>query len=124
MEIIKTDLAPKAIGPYSQAIKVDNFIYTSGQLGIDIKTGLLPSTIEEQTNNAIMNLKAILEAKNYSLADVIKTTVFVHDINDFNTINDIYKNYFISNPARSLVAVKDLPKNALIEIEVVAFKED
>ncbi|ABY94522.1 MULTISPECIES: RidA family protein [Thermoanaerobacter] len=122
--IINTDAAPKAIGPYSQAIMVDGFLYTSGQIAIDPATGeLVEGGIEAQTERVLENIKAILKAAGMDLNNVIKTTVFVTNMGDFAKINEIYGRYFKDNPpARSLVEVKSLPKGALIEIEVVAHK--
>lgn len=122
--IINTDAAPKAIGPYSQAIMVDGFLYTSGQIAIDPATGeLVEGGIEAQTERVLENIKAILKAAGMDLNNVIKTTVFVTNMGDFAKINKIYGRYFKDNPpARSLVEVKSLPKGALIEIEVVAHK--
>ncbi|WP_029689226.1 RidA family protein [Thermoanaerobacter sp. A7A] len=122
--IINTDAAPKAIGPYSQAIMVDGFLYTSGQIAIDPATGeFVEGGIEAQTERVLENIKAILKAAGMDLNNVIKTTVFVTNMGDFAKINEIYGRYFKDNPpARSLVEVKSLPKGALIEIEVVAHK--
>lgn len=120
MKIVNTNNAPKAIGPYSQGIIVNNIIYTSGQIPINPLTGLIEeSDIEAQVHQAFKNLKAILEEAGSSLDKVIKTTVFVKNISDFNKINEIYATYFINKPARSLVEVSCLPKNALIEIEAI-----
>ncbi|EMT38773.1 RidA family protein [Thermoanaerobacter thermohydrosulfuricus] len=122
--IINTDAAPKAIGPYSQAVMIDGFLYTSGQIAIDPATGeLVEGGIEAQTERVLENIKAILKAAGMDLNNVIKTTVFVTNMGDFAKINEIYGRYFKDNPpARSLVEVKSLPKGALIEIEVVAHK--
>ncbi|AEM78954.1 RidA family protein [Thermoanaerobacter wiegelii] len=122
--IINTDAAPKAIGPYSQAVMIDGFLYTSGQIAIDPATGeLVEGGIEAQTERVLENIKAILKAAGMDLNNVIKTTVFVTNMEDFAKINEIYGRYFKDNPpARSLVEVKSLPKGALIEIEVVAHK--
>ncbi|MBE3592794.1 MAG: RidA family protein [Thermoanaerobacter sp.] len=122
--IINTDAAPKAIGPYSQAVMIDGFLYTSGQIAIDPATGeFVEEGIEAQTERVLENIKAILEAAGMDLNNVIKTTVFVTNMGDFAKINEIYGKYFKDNPpARSLVEVKSLPKGALIEIEVVARK--
>ncbi|HHY81027.1 MAG TPA: RidA family protein [Thermoanaerobacter sp.] len=122
--IINTDAAPKAIGPYSQAIMIDGFLYTSGQIAIDPATGeLVEGGIEAQMERVLENIKAILKAAGMDLNNVIKTTVFVTNMGDFAKINEIYGRYFKDNPpARSLVEVKSLPKGALIEIEVVAHK--
>lgn len=122
--IINTDLAPKAIGPYSQAVMVDGFLYTSGQLGIVPETGeFVEGGIEAQTERALENLKAILKAADMDFNNVVKTTVFVTNIGDFAKINEIYGRYFKDYPpARSFVEVKSLPKGALIEIEMIAHK--
>lgn len=121
MEKIVTDKAPKAIGPYSQGMIVGNMIYTSGQIPINPETGeMVDNDIIKQTHQAISNLSNVLLAAGSSLDNVVKTTVFVKNISDFSTINEIYATYFKNNPARSLVEVKALPKNALIEIECIA----
>lgn len=121
MKYINTKDAPSAIGPYSQGIVLNNIIYTSGQIPINLKSGLIESDdIVEQTHQAIKNLSAILLAANSSLEDVIKTTVFISDMNNFQKVNEVYAEYFINKPARSCVEVSRLPKNALIEIEAVA----
>jgi 2-iminobutanoate/2-iminopropanoate deaminase len=122
--IINTDAAPKAIGPYSQAIMVDGFLYTSGQIAIDPATGeFVEGGIEAQTERVLENIKAILKAAGMDLSNVIKATLFVTNMGNFAKINEIYGRYFKDNPpARSLVEVKSLPKGALIEIEVVAHK--
>lgn len=120
--VIHTEKAPKAIGPYSQAIATDLFVYTAGQVGIDPSTGeLVSNSIEEQTRQALKNLRNVLEAAGSSLGNVVKTTVFLKDMNDFAKMNNIYAEAFGENPpARSTIAVAGLPKNALVEIEVVA----
>jgi 2-iminobutanoate/2-iminopropanoate deaminase len=122
--IINTDAAPKAIGPYSQAVLVDGFLYTAGQIAIDPATGeMIEADIEKQTERVLENIRAILKAAGMDFNNVIKTTVFVTNMGDFAKINEIYGKYFKENPpARSLVEVKSLPKGALIEIEVVAHK--
>ena len=122
--IINTDAAPKAIGPYSQAVLVDGFLYTAGQIAIDPATGeMAEADIEKQTERVLENIRAILRAAGMDFNNVIKTTVFVTNMADFAKINEIYGRYFKDNPpARSLVEVKSLPKGALIEIEVVAHK--
>ena len=119
---INTEKAPKAIGPYSQAIQVGNLVYTSGQLPIDSTTGAFPEGgIKEQTRQSLLNIQAILEEAGLSMSNVVKTTVFLADMNDFADMNAIYAEFFTQPyPARSAVAVKTLPKNALVEIEVVA----
>ena len=122
--IIKTDKAPAAIGPYSQAIEVNGIIYTSGVIPIDPATNTLgEGEITVQANQAIGNLIALLKEAGASSEDVIKTTVFIKDMNDFAKVNDVYANYFTSNfPARSCVEVARLPKDVLIEIEAIAVK--
>lgn len=119
---INTEKAPKAIGPYSQAIQVGNLVYTSGQLPIDPTTGAFPEGgIKEQTRQSLCNIQAILEEAGLTMSNVVKTTVFLADMNDFADMNAVYAEFFTSPyPARSAVAVKTLPKNALVEIEVVA----
>ena len=120
-EIINTEKAPSAIGPYSQAVKINGFIYTSGQLGIDPSSGKLLKGIEAQTEAAIKNAETILKAAGLSLSDVFKTLVFIKDINDFGKVNNIYGRFFTEKyPARSCVEVAALPKDALIEIEFIA----
>ena len=119
---INTEKAPKAIGPYSQAIQVGNLVYTSGQLPINPTTGAFPEGgIKEQTRQSLCNIQAILEEAGLTMSNVVKTTVFLADMNDFADMNAIYAEFFTQPyPARSAVAVKTLPKNALVEIEVVA----
>ena len=121
-EVISTPKAPAAIGPYSQAIKVGNLVYTSGQIPIDPATGsFVEGGIKEQTRQSLLNVKAILEEAGLTMSDVIKTTVFMADMNDFSDMNAVYSEFFPEPyPARSAVAVKTLPKGALVEIEVVA----
>lgn len=122
MKAISTTKAPGAIGPYSQAIQVGEFVYTSGQLGLDPATGTFPDGgIKEQTQQSLQNVKAILEDVGLSMAKVVKTTVFLANMDDFVEMNSVYAQFFTEPyPARSAVAVKTLPKNALVEIEVVA----
>ena len=119
---INTEKAPKAIGPYSQAIQVGNLVYTSGQLPINPTTGAFPEGgIKEQTRQSLRNIQAILEEAGLTMSNVVKTTVFLADMNDFADMNAIYAEFLTQPyPARSAVAVKTLPKNALVEIEVVA----
>lgn len=121
-ETISTDKAPKAIGPYEQAIKVGDFVYTAGQIPIDPKTGnLIAGTIAEQTRQVLENLKAVLEAAGSSLDKVIKATVFLKNMADFAALNEVYGEYLgKAKPARSTVAVADLPRGALVEIDLVA----
>ena len=120
--IISTDKAPKAIGPYEQAIKVGEFIYTAGQIPIDPKTGnLVAGAIAEQTRQVLENLKAVVEAGGSSLDRVVKATVFLKNIADFTAMNEVYAEYLDqAKPARSTVAVADLPRGALVEIDLVA----
>ena len=124
MKVISTKKAPAAIGPYSQAIQVGNLVYTSGQIPIDPATGaLVEGGIKEQTRQSLTNVKAILEEVGLTMNNVVKTTVFMADMNDFVEMNSIYAEFFSEPyPARSAVAVKTLPKGALVEIEVVAEK--
>ncbi len=121
-EIITTKKAPEAIGPYSQAIKVGNFVFTAGQIAIDPSTQkMVEGGIKEQTERVIKNLKAVLEKAGLTLEDVIKADVFLTDLANFSQMNEIYAIYFSqAKPARATVAVKDLPKGALIEISVIA----
>ena len=122
MKVINTKKAPAAIGPYSQAIRVGNLVYTSGQIPIDPATGAFAEGgIKEQTRQSLTNVKAILEEAGTSLANVVKTTVFMADMADFADMNSVYAEFFTEPyPARSAVAVKTLPKGALVEIEVIA----
>ena len=124
MKVISTTKAPAAIGPYSQAIQVGNLIYTSGQIPIAPATGTFAEGgIKEQTRQSLLNVKAILEEAGVTMANVVKTTVFMADMNDFADMNAVYAEFFSEPyPARSAVAVKTLPKGALVEIEVVAEK--
>ena len=122
MKVISTKKAPAAIGPYSQAIQVGNLIYTSGQIPIDPATGVFAEGgIKEQTRQSLTNVKAILEEVGLTMSNVVKTTVFMADMNDFADMNSVYAKFFTEPyPARSAVAVKTLPKGALVEIEVIA----
>ncbi|MGP1534710.1 MAG: RidA family protein [Dialister pneumosintes] len=122
MKIIHSEQAPAAIGPYSQAYEANGFIFTSGQLGINPSTGKMPETITDQTEQACKNIAAILAASGLSMMNVIKTTCFLADINDFKAFNEVYAKHFVSKPARSCFAVKSLPANGLCEIEVIAAK--
>ena len=120
-EVISTEKAPAAIGPYSQAMKVGNLLFTSGQIPIDPATGeFAGSTIEEQAHQSCKNIGEILKAAGSGFDKVVKTVCFVADIADFAAFNEVYAQYFTSKPARSCVAVKDLPKGALVEVEAIA----
>lgn len=120
METIHTDKAPAAIGPYSQAKLVNNILYTSGQIPVDPATGQVADNIRDQARQSCENVKAILESANTSLDNVFKTTCFLANIEEFADFNEVYAEYFTSKPARSTVAVKDLPMGVLCEIEVMA----
>ncbi len=121
MEYISTNNAPSAIGPYSQAVKSNGFIFTSGQIAINPATSNVEAkTIEEQTKQVCENLKAVLTEAGSSFDKVVKTVCFLADINDFAAFNEVYGTYFTSKPARSCVAVKDLPKGVLCEVELIA----
>ena len=124
MKVINTNKAPKAIGPYSQAIEANGLVITSGQLPIDPATGeFAPGGIKEQTRQSLTNAKAILEEAGISMANVMKTTVFLSDMNNFAAMNEVYAEFFSEPfPARSAIAVKTLPKNALVEVECIAGK--
>lgn len=118
---INSDKAPAAIGPYSQAVKLGNVLFTSGQIPIDPATGeIIGSDIKEQTRRICENLGAVLKEAGADFSKVIKTTCFLSDMADFAAFNEVYAEYFISKPARSCVAVKTLPKNVLAEIELIA----
>lgn len=122
MKKIKTDNAPAAIGPYSQAIQVDKFLFTSGQIPIDPATGEVEAEgIEAQAKQVMINLGAILEEAGADYSKVVKTTCFLADMNDFAAFNGVYEQYFTEKPARSCVAVKQLPKSVLCEVEVIAY---
>ncbi|MBR6407439.1 MAG: RidA family protein [Clostridia bacterium] len=121
MKVIDTANAPAAIGPYSQAISANGFIFTSGQIPVDPATGNIDAVgIQAQTEQTIKNLAAVLEAAGSGLADVVKTTCYLKDMGDFALFNNIYSRYFALRPARSCVESPDLPKGALVEIEAVA----
>jgi len=122
-EVINTKNAPGAIGPYSQGIRVGDFVYTSGQLPINPSTGVMETDIKVATKQSMENVKAILEAAGTSLENVVKASIFLKDLNDFAAVNEVYGTYFTENqPARSCVQVAKLPKDAVIEIEVIATK--
>ncbi|MDE6091905.1 MAG: RidA family protein [Ruminococcus sp.] len=121
MTKIHTEKAPAAVGPYSQAVVSGGMVYTSGQIAINPATNTIEAvTIQEQTEQIMQNLKAVLEASGSSFEKAVKTTCFLADMNDFAAFNEIYGKYFTSLPARSCVAVKTLPKNVLAEVEVIA----
>ena len=123
MRVIHTEKAPAAVGPYSQAIEHNGFIFTSGQIAIDPAQGKIVATdIEGQAAQCCKNIGAVLAASGRDFSNVIKTTCFLADIADFKAFNAVYEKYFVSKPARSCVAVKDLPAGALCEIEVIAAK--
>lgn len=120
MKVLETNLAPSAIGPYSQGYTVNGIVYTSGQLPVDPKSGGMPEGIAAQAAQSCENVKAVLEAGGAGLDTVFKTTCFLADIDDFAAFNQVYAGYFSSKPARSCFAVKALPKGALCEIEAMA----
>lgn len=120
MNIIETAKAPGAIGPYSQGYTVNGFVFTSGQIPVDPQNGTIPEGIEAQSEQSCKNVGAILGAAGTSFAKVVKTTCFLSDMSDFSAFNTVYARYFTSKPARSCVAVRDLPKGVLCEIEAIA----
>lgn len=120
-QIIHTNDAPEAIGPYSQAVRTGNLVFTSGQIAINPATGAVEAqTIEEQTKQVCENLSAVLNAAGSSLERVVKTVCFLRNMEDFAAFNRVYGEYFTSKPARSCVAVRELPKNVLVEVDTVA----
>lgn len=120
-EKVSTKNAPDAIGPYTQAVKCNGMLFTSGQIALDPATNTVTAeTIEAQTEQVCKNLKAVVEAAGTSMDKVVKTTCFLADMNDFAVFNEVYGKYFTSKPARSCVAVKSLPKNVLCEVELIA----
>lgn len=123
--VISTKTAPVAVGPYSQAIKAGNLLFCSGQIPLDPATGqFVEGGVEQQAEQALKNVKAVLEAAGYSIADVVKAIVFAKNMGDFTAVNAVYAKYFEKDPpARSFVEVSALPKGALVEVEVVAWKE-
>ena len=122
-KVVKTDKAPGAIGPYSQGIDIGNMIFFSGQIPLDPETGVMPEGIEAQARRALDNVKGLLESQGLTFKNVVKTTVFLDNIDDFTTMNGIYAEYFEEPyPARSAVEVAKLPKGALVEVEVIAVK--
>lgn len=120
MEAISTKNAPPAAGPYSMAIKANGFVFTAGQIGLDAKGNMATGGIAGQTEQAIRNIKAVLAAAGTDISKVVKTSVFLAEMGDFVAMNEVYGKHFTSKPARSTVAVKALPKGALVEIETVA----
>ena len=122
MKVIETSKAPGAIGPYSQVLETNGFIFASGQIPVDPATGNIPEGIAAQTEQSCKNVGAILEAAGAGYENVVKTTCFLADMGDFAAFNEVYAKYFTSRPARSCVAVKDLPKGVLCEIEAIAEK--
>ena len=126
MEFIKTDKAPQAVGPYSQAVKVGNFLFISGQIAINPETGKLEGeTVAEQTERVLKNIEAILREAGFSLKDVVKTTVYLKNMCDFAEMNGVYAKFFGEHrPARATVEASNLPLGALVEIEAIAVKEE
>ncbi|MCI9578732.1 MAG: RidA family protein [Oscillibacter sp.] len=122
MKVLETKNAPGAIGPYSQGFEVNGFVYTSGQIPVDPATGEVPAGIAAQAEQSCKNVGAILESAGTGFDKVFKTTCFLADMGDFAAFNEVYAKYFTSKPARSCVAVKDLPKGVLCEIEAIAAK--
>ena len=123
-EIVFTEQAPKVVGPYSQGVKANGFVFTAGQIGINPKTGkMVEGPIEEEVRQILKNLKAVLEAAGSSLDKVVKTTVFLRDMDDYTQVNAVYGEFFTSFPARSAVQVARLPLNVRVEIEAVALLE-
>lgn len=121
MKEIKTNKAPAAIGPYSQAVVTGNMLFTSGQIPVNPETGEIPDGVESQANQVFTNLKNLLEASGVSMKNVVKTSVFIKNMGDFAVINEIYANYFSEPyPARSCVEVAKLPKDVLLEVEAIA----
>lgn len=122
LKFISTDKAPAAVGPYSQGVRAGNIIFTSGQLPIDLETGeLSKGDIKKETRLCLEHIKAVLEAEGASIENIVKVTVFVTDMNNFGTINEVYEDFFNGHkPARSLIQVSQLPKGADIEIEAIA----
>ncbi len=120
---VKTTDAPEALGPYSQAVVINDTVYVSGQIALNIETNVLEEGIENQTNQVFKNISAILDSVDLNLNNIVKTTVYLTDMNDFTAMNSVYEKYFdYPYPARSLAVVSKLPKNSLIEVEVIANK--
>ncbi|ABK62578.1 MULTISPECIES: RidA family protein [Clostridium] len=123
-EVISTSNAPGALGPYSQGIKVGEFVFVSGQIPINPKDNSIPKTIKEQTKQSLDNIKAILSEVNLDFSNIVKTTIFLTDLNDFNDVNEVYGTYFEGDyPARCCLEVSKLPKDVSIEIEVMAIEK-
>ena len=121
LERIETEKAPKAIGPYTQAVKVGGFVFTSGQIALDpVTNNVEEASVEGQTDRVIKNLQAVLEAAGTSLDKVVKTTCYLQNMSDFAIFNEVYAKYFTAKPARSCVAARELPRGVLVEIDVVA----
>ena len=123
MKAIETTKAPAAIGPYSQGMEVNGFVFSSGQIPVNPETGEIPEGIEAQARQSCKNVGEILKAAGIGYENVIKTTCFLADMADFGTFNQVYEEFFVSKPARSCVAVKELPKGVLCEVEAIAVKE-
>lgn len=120
-EIIYTEIAPKPIGPYSQAVRVGNFVFVSGQIGINPKDGTIPQEVEMQFHQAMRNIESILKQAGSDFSEVVKVTIYLKDLSDFSLINNLYSEYFVGNfPARETVEVSRLPRDAKIEISVIA----
>ena len=122
MKILQTQQAPAAIGPYSQGYEVNGLVFTSGQIPVEPVSGTIPAGIAAQAEQSCKNVAAVLAAAEVRMGNVIKTTCFLADMGDFTAFNEVYARYFVSNPARSCVAVKALPKGVLCEIEAIAVK--
>ena len=120
MKILETTKAPGAIGPYSQGYQIGDLVFTSGQIPVNPEDNTVPETISEQAEQSCKNVKAILESAGTAMENVFKTTCFLADMADFEAFNEVYAKYFVSNPARSCVAVKELPKGVFCEIEAIA----
>ena len=124
MYIIKTDKAPAAIGPYSQAVEANGFVFVSGQLGLDAATGEMVQGVKEQTEKALTNIKNILGAAGLEMKNILKTTVFIKNMSDFPIVNEVYAGFFENNfPARACIEVSALPKGGLVEVECVAVRQ-
>lgn len=123
METVYTNKAPNPVGPYSQAIKYSNMLFCSGQIAINPETGELSGDVEKQTEQVCKNIEAVLKAAGHDFSNVVKTTCFLTSMKDFPLFNTVYEKFFISKPARSCVAAAELPKGALVEIEVISVKE-